>query len=134
MPCRAGCVRAGNDSVAGKLRTRLLLLVLEKGKERHTGNLDNLEADTRQITNRVTRPTKARDKNFIVLFNKVQTPITRDEGSDLLAVLDKLNTARLPDGRVRLLRLDANTLEHNALCVRGTPEGIGLESGRRMLP
>lgn len=38
-------------------------------------------------------------------LNKVQTTITRYEGSDLLAVLDELDTHTLSDGRVWLLSL-----------------------------
>ena len=40
-----------------------------------------------------------------------------DEGGDLLSVLDKLHTDALADGRVGLLGLDADLLEHNALSV-----------------
>jgi hypothetical protein len=42
-----------------------------------------------------------------------------NEGGDLLSVFDELHTHTLADGRIGLLRLDANLLENDTLCVRG---------------
>jgi Lhr-like helicase len=42
-----------------------------------------------------------------VLVDKVKATVPRDEGSNLLSVLDQLNTNALADGRVRLLGLNA---------------------------
>ena len=50
----------------------------------------------------------------------------RHESSDLLAVLDKLHTDALADGRVGLLGLNADLLQHNAFCVRRASSGGGL--------
>ena len=61
-------------------------------------------------------PTKASYQHFIVFLNEVQAAVVGDKGSDLLAILDKLDTNTLPDGRVRLLSL--NTTVSVCVCVR----------------
>lgn len=50
----------------------------------------------------------------------------RYESGDLLSVLNQLHTDTLPDSRVRLLGLDTDFLEDNALSVRGASGGGGL--------
>ena len=96
----------------GTLCMRLLLLSTEQSEERGLGDTHNLETDSRNITNSVTRTTESSNQNFIVLIHKVQTTITRNEGSDLLSVLDQLNTDALTNGRVRLLSLHS-TIHHS---------------------
>jgi hypothetical protein len=88
------------------LRAGLLLLLLPQGKEGDTGDLDDLETDTGQISDGVAGTTETGDENLVVLIDKVQTTIVGDEGSDLLAVLDELDTDTLTNGRVRLLGLN----------------------------
>lgn len=116
------------------LCTRLLLLVPEQCQERDTGDLDDLEANTWQITDGVPTSAETRDEDLIVLLNKVQTTVSRNKGCDLLPILDELHTAGLSNGRVRLLGLDANTLEDNALRMRSTTEGVGLQGSSGVLP
>jgi len=53
----------------------------------------------------------------------------RTESSDLLSVLDELDTNTLSDSGVGLLGLDTDLLKDDALGVGGTTEGRGLESG-----
>lgn len=53
----------------------------------------------------------------------------RTESSDLLAVLDQLNTNTLSDSGVGLLGLNTDLLEDDALGVGGATEGRGLEGG-----
>jgi hypothetical protein len=55
--------------------------------------------------------------------------ILRTESCDFLSVLDQLHTDTLPDGRVRLLGLDADLLENDSLGVGGASEWRGLEGG-----
>merc|ERR1712063_151878 len=115
------------------LRTGLLLDLLEEGEKGDTSNLGNLETDTGNITDGVTRSTETSNQNFIVLINKVQATITRDESGDLLSVLGELNTHGLTDSRVRLLSLNAQLFDDNALSVGSTLEGVGLPDSAELL-
>ena len=53
-----------------------------------------------------------------VLVDEGEATIVGHEGGDLFAVLDQLHTHALADGGVRLLGLNTDLLEHNALGVR----------------
>lgn len=80
----------------------------------------------------------------VVLINKVQTSISGNEGGDctqttirqllvpsllsfwtptLLSVLDELNSNTLSNGRVRLLGLNSDLLEHDTLSVGRSSSG-----------
>jgi hypothetical protein len=48
------------------LRPWLLFLLLEKGKQRHTRDLDNLEPDTRNISHSVTLTTKSSNQHLVL--------------------------------------------------------------------
>jgi uncharacterized protein (DUF1810 family) len=54
------------DSHPTTSRPRLLLLLLEKSKERDTRNLHDLEPDSRNITNSMTFTSKSSDQDFIL--------------------------------------------------------------------
>ena len=81
--------------------------------------LDNLESDAGNVSNGVTLSTKTSHKDFIVFFNKVEATIIGNEGCDLLAVLDQLNTNALADGRVRLLSFDSHLKQQQHVKLRG---------------
>ena len=91
------------------LTMRLLLLAAEQSEQRGLGHADDLETDSGNISHSVTGTTETSNEHLIVLINEVQTTIARDEGSDLLSVLDQLHTDALTNGRVRLLSLDSPT-------------------------
>ena len=93
---------------------RLLLLSTEQSQERSLRDTYNLETDSRNITNSVSRTTESCNQNLIVLIHKVQTTITRNEGSDLLSVLDQLNTDTFTNGRVGLLSLHSTIRQLDA--------------------
>ena len=87
------------------LTMRLLLLLAEQSEKRSLGHADHLETDSRNITHSVTRTTETGNQHLVVLVHVVQATIARNEGSDLLAVLDQLHTHALTNGGVGLLSL-----------------------------
>ena len=94
---------------------RLFLLLTEQSKEGGLGDANNLETDTGDITDGMTGTTETSNEDFIVFINVVQTTIARNEGGDLLTVLDKLNTDALTNSRVRLLSFNTTTHYNNKL-------------------
>ena len=84
---------------------RLLLLLAEQSEKRGLGDANHLETDSRNITHSVTRTTETGNQHLVVLVHVVQATIARNEGSDLLAVLDQLHTHALTNGGVGLLGL-----------------------------
>lgn len=106
------------------LRSRLLLLFLEQSKKRATGDLDNLETNPGNITDGMTASTETGKQDFVVLVNEVQATVIGDESSDLLAVLNQLNSNTLTGGRVGLLSTDTHSLDDDTLGVRSTHERL----------
>ena len=89
---------------------RLLLLLTEQSKEGGLGDANDLETDTGDITDSVTRTTETSNKDFIVFINVVQATIARDESGDLLTVLNELDTDALTNSRVGLLGFNTTKL------------------------
>lgn len=129
------------------LRTGLLLLLLPQSEQTNTRDLDDLESNTGNITLGLALATETSQEDLVVLVHEVETTVigdcnqllvmlycrvvvsggfVRTESSDLLAVLDQLNTDTLSNGGVGLLGLDTDLLEDDALGVGGATEGRGL--------
>lgn len=112
---------------AHPLRSGLLLLLLPQCRETHSGDLDNLESHSRNISLGLALTTETREEDFVVFVDKVETTIIGNESSDLLSVLDQLDTNTLSDGRVGLFGFDTDLLEDYTLGVGGSTEWRGLE-------
>lgn len=86
------------------------LLLLPESEETDTGDLDDLEADTGNVTLGLSATTETGDEDLVVLVGEVQATVVGDEGSDLLAVLDELDTNALANSGVGLLGLNTNLI------------------------
>lgn len=84
------------------------LLLLPESKETDTRDLDDLEADTGNVTLGLSAATEAGNENLVVLVGEVEAAVVGDEGGDLLAVLDELHTDTLANSRVGLLGLNTD--------------------------
>jgi hypothetical protein len=103
-----GCAYAHRlAACARRLRSRLVLLLAEERVEADTGDLDDLETASGNISLRLTGSSESSDEHLIVLVDEVERTVARHEGGHLLTVLDELHTHGLTDSRVRLLRLNA---------------------------
>merc|ERR1712180_210612 len=116
----------------GGLRSWSLLLSLEQGKQRHVGNFNDLESNTRNVSNSMSFSSETRNQNFIVFFNIVQTTIVGYKSCDFLAVFDQLNTNTLSDSRVRLFGFNTNFFQYNSFSMRSSAKGIGFQSCTQM--
>uniref|UniRef100_A0A4W5LNA3 Uncharacterized protein n=1 Tax=Hucho hucho TaxID=62062 RepID=A0A4W5LNA3_9TELE len=87
---------------------------------------------TGDITDGVAAATETGNEHLVVFVDVVQATIAGHEGSDLLAVLDELDTRALANGRVRLLGLNTNLLEDDALGHRRATERVGLHRRDRV--
>ena len=101
-----------------------MLLLAEQRTQSNPGNLHNLEANARDIPDRVTLSAKTRHQNFVVFIDKIQTTVSRDEARNLLTVLDELHANALTNSRVWLFRFDTNLFQDNAFGVRATSEWL----------
>lgn len=109
------------------LRTWLFSLLFPQCEEGDTRDLDDLETDTWNITLSLTLSTETGEEDFVILVNKVQTTVIWNEGSDLLTVLDELDSDTLSDSGVWLLSFDTELFEDNTLSVGRTTKWRRLE-------
>uniref|UniRef100_A0A8C9F3L2 Uncharacterized protein n=1 Tax=Pavo cristatus TaxID=9049 RepID=A0A8C9F3L2_PAVCR len=103
-----------------------------QGQQRNIGYFDNLEANSRNVTNGVTLPTKTSNQHFIFLgvthLNEVQATIVRNKGCYFFAILDELDSHTLPDSRVGLFTEGhAHFLQDDPLGVGRAAERVGLQ-------
>lgn len=84
------------------------LLLLPESEETDTGDLDDLEADTGNVTLGLSATTETGNEDLVVLVGEVQATVVGNEGSDLLAVLDELDTNALANSGVGLLGLNTD--------------------------
>ena len=94
---------------------RLLLLLTEQSEQRGLGHANHLETNSGNISDSMTGTTESSNQHFIVLVDVVQATIARNESSDLLSVLDQLNTHALTNSRVRLLGLHSSRDRSNRI-------------------
>uniref|UniRef100_A0A670Y2X3 Uncharacterized protein n=1 Tax=Pseudonaja textilis TaxID=8673 RepID=A0A670Y2X3_PSETE len=83
------------------------------------GYFDNFEANSRNVSNSMTLPTEASAILYQCIYlNKIQTAIIGNKSCNLLAILDKLNSNTLPNGRIRLMG--------------SSPKRVGFQSSTQM--
>merc|ERR1711977_19 len=97
-------------------------LVTTKEHKDSSSDLHDLESNTGNISLRLSLTTETSEEDFIVLVDEVETTIVGDECSDLLSVLDQLDSDTLSDGGVGLFGLNTNLLENYALGVGRSSE------------
>lgn len=69
----------------GYLRAGLLLLLLPESEQTDTGNLDDLETDTGNITLGLALTTETGEEDLVVLIDEVQATIVGDYTGNMLA-------------------------------------------------
>lgn len=63
---------------SNRLRAGLLLLLLPQGEQTDTGNLDDLEADTGDITLGLALATETGEEDLVVLVDEVEATVVGD--------------------------------------------------------
>ena len=125
-----------SGSLASGLVARLLLLLAVQGVQANAGDLDDLETNSGLVSDGLAGAAASSDEHLIVLLHKVKATIIGHEGSNLLSVLNQLHTSALTNSGVRLLGLNADLLQHDALGVGRASEGVraGCVDRVRLLP
>uniref|UniRef100_A0A8D0FKM5 Uncharacterized protein n=1 Tax=Strix occidentalis caurina TaxID=311401 RepID=A0A8D0FKM5_STROC len=87
-----------------------------QGQQRNIGYFDNLEANSRNVTNSVTLPTETSNQNFIILLqwkttNIKPATIVRNKSCYFFAILNQLDSNTFPDGRVGLFSFYSTKME-----------------------
>lgn len=96
----------------------LLLLSQPESEQGHTGGLDDLESDTRNITLSTTGSTETSNQHVVVLVDETKTTISWYVGSNFLVVLLELDSDTLSGSRVWLLGLADDLLDDDTGGVR----------------
>ena len=93
----------------------LLLSATDHLIERNAVHLDDLVADTRNVTVRTTHASADTfDHDFVVLVDEVDGAVAGSESGELVAVLDQGDLDGLADAAVGLLGFDADLLDNDA--------------------
>jgi hypothetical protein len=72
------CLLPASQQQRNRLRTGLLLLLLPQSEETDTGDLDDLEANTGNITLCLALATESSEQDLVVLVNEVQATVIGD--------------------------------------------------------
>ena len=85
-----------------------------EGHQTATGNFNNLESDSWQITDGMARSTESSDHDLVVLVDQRHTTILGNVCGDSLVVLLKLDSDALSDSGVWLLGLNCDLFDNDA--------------------
>ena len=83
--------------------------MLEQRQQRNVADLHDLELHSGNICYSLALASLSSNTGFVVDLNKVQAAVPGHESSDLLGVLDQLDTGAFTDGRVGLFRFNTTT-------------------------